>query len=145
MDSDRLNRWLTLIANAAVVAGIFFLALELRQNNELLQFQAGSIYFQNRVWSVDKTLDNPEFARRIFKARNGEELDELETYQVRQFYRRIFLGLNWEYDQAIAGRLEISRNERWQQIIKENRYAVAEWEWAAEYILTADFVRYMNE
>jgi len=145
LDSDRLTRWLTLIANAAVVAGIFFLALELRQNNELLQFQAGSIYFQNRVWGVDKTLDNPEFARMIFKARNGEELDELESYQVRQFYRRIFLGLNWEYDQAMAGRLEISRNERWQQIIKENRYAVAEWEWAAEYVLSADFVRYMNE
>ena len=64
MDTDRLNRWLTLIANLAVVAGIIFLGLKLRQDNELLQFEAGSIYFQNRVWGINKTLDNPEFAQK---------------------------------------------------------------------------------
>jgi hypothetical protein len=144
LDADRLNRWLTLIANIAVVAGIIFLGLELRQNNELLKFEAGSVYFQNRVWGANKSLENPEFARMIFKARNGEELDDFETYQVRQYYRRVFLGLNWEYDQAEAGRLELSRHERWHEIIRENRYAVAEWEWSAEKYLTPDFVQYMS-
>ncbi len=144
LDADRLNRWLTLIANIAVVAGIIFLGLELRQNNEILQFEAGSVYFQNRVWGVNKSLENPEFARMIFRARNGEELDDFETYQVRQFYRRVFLGLNWEYSQAEAGRLELSHNDRWREIIKENRYAVAEWEWAAKNVLTSDFVQYMS-
>jgi len=144
LDADRLNRWLTLSANIAVVAGIFFLGLELRQNNELLQFEAGSVYFQNRVWGVNKSIENPEFARMIFKARNGEELDDFETYQVRQFYRRIFLGINWEYSQAKDGRLELSRHERWHEIVKENRYAVAEWEWAVENVLTPDFVQYMS-
>ena len=144
MDTDRLNRWLSLVANVSVVAGIIFLGLELRQNNELLRFEAASIYFENRVWGVNKSLENPEFARMIFKARNDDELDDFETYQVRSYYRRIFLGLNWEFSQSIAGRLELSRNERWQEIIKENRYAIAEWEWAAENILTAEFVYYMS-
>ena len=145
MDTDRLNRWLTLLANVAVVAGIIFLGFELRQNNELLQFEAGSIYFENRVWGANKTLENPEFARVIFKARSGEELDDFEAYQVDQFYRRVFMGFNWEYSQAMAGRLELIRNDRWRAIIKENRYAIAAWDWARENTLTPDFVRYMND
>ena len=39
MTADNLNRWLTLGANTGVVIGIVFLALELQQNNELLQSQ----------------------------------------------------------------------------------------------------------
>jgi hypothetical protein len=34
---DRLNRWLSLSANLAVVAGIIFVAVELRQNNEMAE------------------------------------------------------------------------------------------------------------
>jgi len=39
MNAENLNRWLTLGANTGVVIGIVFLALELQQNNELLQSQ----------------------------------------------------------------------------------------------------------
>ena len=145
MDADRLNRWLTLVANLAVVAGIIFLGLELRQNNELLQFEVESIYFENRVWGLERSIENPEFGVLVFKARNGAELDEFEAYQVRGYYRRVFLGLNWEFSQGKAGRLDIRNyRKRWGEIIRENRYATAEWEWATENILTADFVLYMN-
>ena len=37
MKADELNRWLTLIANISVVAGIVFLAVEIRQNTESQQ------------------------------------------------------------------------------------------------------------
>lgn len=144
MDTDRLNRWMTLLANIAVVAGIIFLGLEIRQNNELLRFEAGSIYFENRVWGINKALENPEFAQVLFKARSGDDLDDYEEFLITGYYRRIFLGLNWEFNQARVGRLEISRNERWREIIAENRYADATWKWAAENILTSDFVQYMN-
>ena len=40
MNTENLNRWLTLCANTGVVIGIIFLAFELQQNNELLQSQA---------------------------------------------------------------------------------------------------------
>ena len=36
---SKLNEWLTLLTNIAVVAGIIFLAVEIQQNNELLQSQ----------------------------------------------------------------------------------------------------------
>jgi len=37
MDADGLNKWLTLVANISVVAGIVFLALEVRQNSDALK------------------------------------------------------------------------------------------------------------
>ena len=34
---DNLNKWLTLVANIAVMAGIVFLVIEVRQNSELVR------------------------------------------------------------------------------------------------------------
>ena len=39
MDSDRLNKWLSLAANFGVLAGIIFLAVEIRQNSDLARMQ----------------------------------------------------------------------------------------------------------
>ena len=39
MNTDRVNQWLTLGANVGVLAGIVFLALEIRQNSELARLQ----------------------------------------------------------------------------------------------------------
>ena len=39
MKISKLNEWLILLTNLAVVAGIVFLAVEIQQNNELLQSQ----------------------------------------------------------------------------------------------------------
>jgi len=72
MDTDRLNRWLTLVANLAVVAGIIFLAIEIRQNtlsNErqmLMERISGSMdpYFSSpelvEVWAKVKAVDGLE-------------------------------------------------------------------------------------
>ena len=40
MDTDRLNRWLTLGANIGVLIGIVLLVIEVRQNNSNLVAQA---------------------------------------------------------------------------------------------------------
>ena len=36
---DRLNRWLTLVANVGVVAGIVFLGLEIQQTSDVIKAQ----------------------------------------------------------------------------------------------------------
>ena len=40
MDENKVNKWLTLGANFGVLIGIFFLAVELRQNNDIARAQA---------------------------------------------------------------------------------------------------------
>lgn len=39
MNADKLNRWLALVGNIAVIAGIVFLGLELNQNSRMMQTQ----------------------------------------------------------------------------------------------------------
>ena len=45
MNVDAANRWITLVANVGVIAGIVFLAFQIRQNNELLSVQASYTQF----------------------------------------------------------------------------------------------------
>lgn len=40
MRIDKLNAWMTLVANLGVVAGLVFVAFEIRQNSELLAVEA---------------------------------------------------------------------------------------------------------
>ena len=44
MDSDRLNRWMTLGANPGVLVGVFLLIIELRQNTNSTELQAAQSY-----------------------------------------------------------------------------------------------------
>ena len=46
MDTDRVNRWLTLGANVGVLAGLMLLAAEIRQNTEVSEMQ---FYIERRA------------------------------------------------------------------------------------------------
>jgi hypothetical protein len=58
MDAERANQWLTLIANIGVVAGIIFLAIEIRQNtesqNEFVRVAQANAY-QARAFAASST------------------------------------------------------------------------------------------
>ncbi len=58
LESDKLNRWLTLGANIGVIAGLIFLALEIRHAQMAMQSQA----FQTRAldaiaWDLEMAKD----------------------------------------------------------------------------------------
>jgi hypothetical protein len=59
MDSDRLNRWMTLLANLGVLVGIFLVLIELRQNTESAELQAAQSYV-NLSHELDfRIVDDP--------------------------------------------------------------------------------------
>ncbi len=71
MDSDRLNRWMTLGANIGVLAGIIFLAFELQQNTVATQLEAAS-NFQDSFSEIELFIaGSPEFAELLRKGRVG--------------------------------------------------------------------------
>lgn len=47
MDTDRLNRWLTLGANIGVLVGLLLLVAEIRQTNAIAQAEAINVMTQN--------------------------------------------------------------------------------------------------
>ena len=105
MDTNKLNRWLTLGANLGVVIGIVFLAYELRQNSALLESEAGRQLTQNQISLYDEMLASPEFTEFLAKLKRGEELTDAEKIRERALYSKFILSWNWEFSEYQAGRL----------------------------------------
>jgi len=82
MDSDRLNRWLTLVANAAVVAGIVFLGLELRQNTEMMRAQSLTEMSRDATYLMTLNVNDKDYVETMWRGFQGEELDEIEQEQL---------------------------------------------------------------
>ena len=86
MDTDRLNRWLTLAANVGVIAGIIFLGFELRQNSELMRAQSRTEMSQDVVNLLTLNVSDASYLDAIDRGLLGEELTELEQVQFRRTY-----------------------------------------------------------
>jgi len=67
VDSDRLNRWLTLVANVGVLVGIFLLIIEIAQNNELMQAQIEQSRSETLVAWRREVVGNESIARLLAK------------------------------------------------------------------------------
>ena len=107
MDSDRLNRWLTLGANVGVLIGIIFLAVELQKNNELLQSEASVTYVDLRRNGLMGLVQNDELLKTMVKSREGQELTQVELLRLETYYRSVFVNWEWEYKQFEAGTLDV--------------------------------------
>jgi len=73
-----LGQTITILANLGVIAGIVFLAVELRQNNELLQAQSRADSNDRIIGTAVAVYENTDLARAVAKARMGQELSEAE-------------------------------------------------------------------
>ncbi|NIV18643.1 MAG: hypothetical protein GWN47_09635 [Woeseiaceae bacterium] len=82
MDTEKVNKWLTLGANLGVLAGIMLVAFEINQAN--LTTRAEMISgFQDRWIAMDMSWQDAEFAAAWSKAiENPEELSLSEMIQV---------------------------------------------------------------
>ena len=78
MNIDNLNRWLTLISNVAVLAGIIFLVVELQQNNLIAKAQTRTEITRASVENT-RLLQDPISLSVFTKLRNNEEVTEQEA------------------------------------------------------------------
>ena len=148
MDSDRLNRWLTLGANIGVLVGIIVLAVEIRQNSDLarLQFlddrrttwqQGELVVFGDSIAEVwEKSVLNPE----SLSLAETRILDAYLAFQLTNS-ERVF-GLER------AGLLEVGATQQWMQselpFFFDTEFAKTWWEiegrtsWGDEFVRLAD-------
>ena len=91
MKSDKLNNWLTLLANFSVVAGIIVLVVEINQNTQAIQLSAYQDLTGRIVEYNQLIIQNPELKQVSDKLGLGNpacirgdtsdvELNEEETY-----------------------------------------------------------------
>ena len=117
---DRIRRWLRLVPNIAVVVGIIFLAVEIRQNTEAIVAASSTALTDQSVQFFAAGLDNQVVARALYKQGVGEELDGLETAQLMRLQYLNFRVFENAFLQYRRGYYETTEWNRYSKIIARN-------------------------
>ena len=91
-----LGQTISILANLGVIAGIVFLAVELRQNNQLLQAEAIGTVLETRLGRQELILNNPHLIAIVQKNEKGEPLTEEEHTIIETMHNRGLIG--WQKD-----------------------------------------------
>jgi len=103
---DSTNRWLTLVTNIGVMAGIIFLAVELQQNTVATQLSAAGS-FQDRFSAVELFIaGNPEFSELLDKGRAGADVSRPEQLRLMVFYGTVLRQWQINHLQYLSGALD---------------------------------------
>lgn len=103
MNSSKINEWLALIANVAVVGGIIFLAIEIRQNNELLRSESRQALITNDVASLAANFQNADVFAKLVADSDMSAEDQL---RLSFMFALDLRNREFEYFQYINGLLD---------------------------------------
>ena len=103
MDSDRLNRWLTLGANIAVLVGIFFLAAEISQNTDMMRTQINQSRAELSMNEAEALYNSEHLPEILVKLRQGEEITPVERERYNHFLRGLHRNLDNQLRQHREG------------------------------------------
>lgn len=139
---ERLDRWLNVIANLGVVAGLVFLAVQINQNTRATIAAASESVTNQSLEFFSMGIDNQVLARALYKQSIGEDLSDFEQHQVwwhQYFNFRVFESAYLQYRR---GFYEQAEWERYRRIIRnrltEDPFAKQMWEessgkWTSEF------------
>lgn len=97
-----------ILANVGVIAGIVFLAFELRQNNEHMAAQ-GRFNRVSLVAQQFRTLaEDSDLTELRVQAGNGKQLSEVEQRRVDAALMATFVILQWEFEELPEDSAEIA-------------------------------------
>ncbi len=101
-----LGQTVTILANIGVIAGIIFLAVELRQNNELLESQTPFNHTRLRMDVGGPLYQYPHLTEIVVKKSDGRALTAVEERMLVDVYGNIYSAWEWEFREYERGRLE---------------------------------------
>ena len=131
MDSDRLNRWLTLGANLGVLVGIILLIVELDQNRDMIKSQTRNELAMGIVSIQRGVSENNQLADVIARAAAGETLTPSETIQfsnrVTAMYR-YWENVHYQYRFGLYDEVEFAKQkDAWNRYMNSNKANVQIW------------------
>ncbi len=113
MESDRLNRWLTLGANIGVLVGIILLIVELGQNRDMMRAEIRNELARGLSDFLPAVVNDREFADALVRAGAGESLTATEERQINAWYGLVFgywQNVHYQYRQELYDEIEFSRH-----------------------------------
>jgi len=104
-----LGKTITLIANIGVIGGILLLAYELRQNNELMAAEARQIRTSMVIDAWRFGAEHGDLAEIRGRARNGEEISDVEWRRVDNYVMSVYVLLDWTFQELSANSTEMNQ------------------------------------
>jgi hypothetical protein len=132
MKLDRINAWLSLAANLAVLAGIVFLALEISQNTAMMQTQINQSRAAQAMAEAESIYNSAYVPPLLVKVEAAEELSGEEGIRYRSLFRAF--NRNWDnqlrqFDEGLlAGNIPRSIRKAVLTEIASSHLAREEWE-----------------
>ena len=139
MNPSKLNEWLTLIANVGVLLGIVFLALEMRQNTNMMQAQIRQGITENTLDYLLGIGTNFEASSAFVRSRNGmrdEDIEILPAEVERNMFAmtvqanfRLWENEFYQYQKGLFEQSEIdARKNVWAKLIARYEGYLEHWE-----------------
>lgn len=143
MRVNRLRLWFELTGQLAVIAGIVFLAMEIRQNTRAVVAASGTALTDQSIGFFSAGLDNQVVARALYKQDASEPLDPFEASQLVRLQYLNFRVFENAFLQYRRGYYEDTEWDRYRQIIvrnlTSNESAKAMWQKYEDGGFTKDF------
>ena len=154
MDNDKLARWLSILANFSVLAGIIFLAVEISQNNDLLESEARNSRAQNRIDGNYQIISSPLLISALAKGNPGtdsltpgtDSLTDEEEVAFRRFVITNFISWQLAYEDYQAGFLNIEDLplQGWRSYMQNDIYKLV-WNGFVQQNLRRDFIDWFSD
>jgi hypothetical protein len=104
---EKLNGWLSLIANIGVIAGVLFVGFEIQQNTDQMQAEVAQGIMSALREQANPVRESIEISELFYSAiHGGQKLSDAERYQVSQINRGYFRVFEEAYLHHQEGRLE---------------------------------------
>lgn len=112
MDYDKLNRWLSLVANFGVLIGLFLLIVEIDQNSDLVRAQIHQARSDEHIAARMAVADSDHFLAAMLKFEQAggfgdfasiDQLSPLEARRIREFLiarHQDYDNLEFQYQQG---------------------------------------------
>ena len=131
MDSNRVNRWLTLGANLGVLVGIALLVFELNQNRQMVVAQTRHDISTEYSNFLSDTAYSPETADIILRKMAGEETTPEEDLQYRFrliAWYEIASNVHYQYEQGLFDESEWNAIKlRWRGFMNASPSVAEHW------------------
>jgi hypothetical protein len=131
MNSERLNRWLTLGANVATLFGLLLVIIQLEQNRELMRAQVRHDMAAGIVELLNSAAGNSQLTSVLRRGGLGEDLTPDEKMQFQQRTNALFRyweDVHYQYRQGLFAESEFSaQKEAWRGYLAWSKGSVAYW------------------
>jgi hypothetical protein len=86
MNLDSLNKWLTLLANVGVFAGLVLLAYEINQTQQQLEIASLADSTDNFTQAMEILAQDEDLSALVFRAEHEfDELDDFERWRINKY------------------------------------------------------------